>query len=192
MADVPVYTADLQAISDSLTANEKAARDVVGGLTGEQLQWRPEAGWSILQCLEHVTLANRAYSAAIKGSVSRGSGLREFKPGKSSIRPGPLARLFLKKLEPPVTQKVRAPRSIVPGSGRTSDEVLTAFEQSHREIRELIGAAHRLDLNAIKFRNPLLPLIRVRVGTGLLIMPAHERRHLWQAHQVRMAILKSN
>jgi len=34
-------------------------------------------------------------------------------------------------------------------------------------------------------KNPYLPLIRFTVGTGLLIMPAHERRHLLQAERSR-------
>jgi hypothetical protein len=68
------------------------------------------------------------------------------------------------------------------------DNVLLAFARTHDQIRNLVDEVAYLDLNRLKFRNPLLPLLRVRVGTALLIMAAHERRHLWQAQRVREGV----
>ncbi len=41
-----------------------------------------------------------------------------------------------------------------------------------------------MDLNRIRFKNPFVHLLSFTVGTGLLIILAHDRRHLWQAEQV--------
>lgn len=179
-------TPDLQSVEEALAANEKAARDVVAGLTGTQLDLQPGGRWSILQCIEHVTIANRAYTQAIAKSLNNNHRSR-----RGAITPSAGGRWFLNQLEPPVKKKVRAPAKIVPNSGKTGAEILGAFDQSHAEIRNLIPLASTRDLNAIKFRNPLFPLLRVRIGTGLLIMAAHERRHLWQAGNVKAGLLKT-
>jgi hypothetical protein len=50
-------------------------------------------------------------------------------------------------------------------------------------IREGAG----LGLNSIRFRNPFIGFLRFTVGAGLLIIAAHDRRHLWQAGQVRQS-----
>ena len=51
-------------------------------------------------------------------------------------------------------------------------------------IRETGG----LDLNRIVFPNPFFRPMPIRVGTALLMVPAHERRHIWQAKNIRKAI----
>ncbi|MEP6715939.1 MAG: DinB family protein [Terriglobia bacterium] len=177
-------TSDLQSLDEALASNERAVRQVVSGLTQAQLESQPTGGWSILQCLEHVTLSNESYTHAIGKCLHASQ-----RPRRGTIAPSAGGRWFLTQLEPPVTRRVRAPSRIAPGSGRTSGEILRAFDQSHAKIRKLIPLASTRDLNAIKFRNPLLPLLRVRAGTGFLIMAAHERRHLWQANKVRESIL---
>jgi len=179
---------DLSRIRGDLEANETAARALIEGLTEQQLNWQAQPGstWSILQCLDHLALSNRHYTAAMRGRIHR-CNQADF-PAKGPIRPTALGALFLKNLEPPVSRRLRAPKAIVPRPASDSGEVLTAFLHSHDDIRAAMDEAAGLDLNRIKFRNPLLPVLRVRVGTGLLIMAAHERRHLWQAGRVRKAL----
>jgi hypothetical protein len=68
--------------------------------------------------------------------------------------------------------------------------VSDTFRGSHNKIRTLTEEAGNPDLNRLRFRNPLFPILRVRVGAGRLIMPAHQRHHLWQAQRVREAMTK--
>jgi hypothetical protein len=51
----------------------------------------------------------------------------------------------------------------------------------------LIRDAAEIDLTRATFQNPFIPIVRMRVATGLAILPAHDRRHLWQAEQVQLA-----
>jgi hypothetical protein len=180
----PAYD-DLKRILADFTSNETAVGEVIGVLSEKQLNWQPETGrsWSILQCVSHLALSNEFYTGGIR-SVVGANGPRRRDP----VSPSAPGAIFLKKLEPPVRQKVRAPEKLVPATGLTKDSVLAAFTRSHNQIQNLVQEAAELDLNRLKFRNPLLPLLRVRVGTALLIMAAHERRHLWQAQRVREAV----
>jgi hypothetical protein len=64
-------------------------------------------------------------------------------------------------------------------------DVLAAFLRSNQAARDLVRRAAGYDVNAIRFRNPFLPLLRFTVGTGLEITAKHESRHLLQAERVR-------
>jgi len=64
-------------------------------------------------------------------------------------------------------------------------QCLDRFLRSNEQVRALAHRAASYDVNRIRFKNPYLPLIRFTVGTGLLIMPAHERRHLLQAERIK-------
>jgi hypothetical protein len=44
-----------------------------------------------------------------------------------------------------------------------------------------------LDLAAVRFPNPFVRGIRFSLATGLHVITAHQRRHLWQAWRVRRA-----
>jgi hypothetical protein len=62
--------------------------------------------------------------------------------------------------------------------------VLRAFIAAHDQTRAMVRDAQQLDLNRIRFKNPFIGVLRFTVGSGLLIIGAHNRRHLWQARQV--------
>ena len=66
--------------------------------------------------------------------------------------------------------------------------MLRIFIAAHDEARSLVQEAREMDLNRIRFKNPFVGLLRFTVGTGLLIIGAHDRRHLWQARQVSKAL----
>jgi hypothetical protein len=51
-------------------------------------------------------------------------------------------------------------------------------------VSSLIASTSGKDLNAVRFRNPLVPFVCFTVSNGLIIIAAHGRRHIWQAEQV--------
>lgn len=180
--------ADLDRIIHDLAANEAAVLKVSDGLAEDELNRQPAGGraWGILQCVEHVTMTNRVYTGAMQSVIA--SGGTAFPPRSGPLQPSLPGRLFLKRPEPPVRGKAPAPRAIRPAAHLSKAEVLGTFQRSHDAIREIVLAVRDLDLNRLRFRNPLLPALRVRFGTALLIMAAHERRHLWQARNVRTGL----
>jgi hypothetical protein len=98
-----------------------------------------------------------------------------------------MGRFFVSKLEPPVKPSFRgrAPRNIQPRSEPPLGEALESFLISQDEVRAFLRENEGLDLARVSFQNPFLPLIRFSLATGLHAIPAHERRHLWQAWRVR-------
>jgi len=181
---------DVMRILSDITVNEAVARDISAGLNEEQLNWQQVSGrsWSILQCLDHMALTNLKYTAAMQRAVDVAP--RPQRPWTGSIASSLIGRRFIKGIEPPVrVVKLKAPPTIEPPVRRTAGEVFSLLIESHEAIREVIKSSAGLNLNAVEFRNPFVPLLRPSLGTGLLLLTAHERRHLWQAENVRRAVL---
>ena len=176
---------DLEKIFDEIDASDRAADAIVDGLSDEQLHWQPENGrsWSIAQCLEHLAAMNVVYGGAVRTGIdrarARGSTRRD--PGRLGFFGGRWAR----SMEPPVKRRMPAPAPSRPGSGLPREEVLRRYHEAHVMVRGLIRDAASIDINRATFKNPFVPLIRVRVVTGLHVIAAHDRRHLWQAEQVK-------
>jgi DinB superfamily len=175
---------DLQSVVDELDRTDEEARKLVSGLTEAEVNWQPGAGagWSVAQCLDHLAQSNTVYTAALRTAV------RNVKPGTASragpIRPGWLPRLFINALEPPPRRKLKAQKKVMPAAHHNGAKVLSAFVTAHNEVRALVRESFRMDLNRIRFTNPFLRVFHFTVGTGLMVIGAHDRRHLWQAKQV--------
>jgi hypothetical protein len=168
-----------------LSANDQTAQALVAGLTEEQLNWQPATGsWSVGQCLEHLCRTNEAYLEAISAAIRD-------KPDSQveQITSGWFGRWFIRSFaEPsPNSKRASAPRKIRPVA-RVDLAVLDQFLSANKSCRELIVRMRGKDINRIRFWNPFVPGIRFTVGTGLEIVPGHERRHLQQAERVRQSV----
>jgi hypothetical protein len=175
---------DLRAILAELDRSDEEARRLVAGLSNDDLHWQPGGGtgWSVAQCLDHLGQMNSVYMAALRTAV------READPKtmaqRGPIQPGWFGRWFIRAMEPPPRRKMTSPKQGRPAERKSGEEVVSAFISAHNEVRALIDEAQGLDLNRLRFRNPFIGLLRFTVGTGMLIINAHDRRHLWQARQV--------
>jgi hypothetical protein len=178
---------DLQDLLDQVDAADRAGASLAAAVTDEQFHWQPLGGrgWSIAQCLEHLAVMNRFYGAAVRTGIddARRRHLTRTGPGRSTY----FGRRFVRSQEPPVKWKLKAPAQLGPVLARPREDVLRAYLDAHVFVRQLIADAADIDLNRATFQNPFIRVIRMRVATGLAILPAHDRRHLWQAEQVRTA-----
>jgi hypothetical protein len=176
---------DLQQILDQIDAADRAADTLVADLSDRQFQWQPDDGrsWSIAQCLEHLATINVLYADAVRGAVERAR--QNGWTRKGPLAPGPFGRFFIKSQEPPVKHRVRAPGKVRPGSSLTRVEILRRYHDAHESLRQLIREAASIDANRATYPNPFLKLLRFKVATGLHVLPAHDRRHLWQAERVK-------
>jgi hypothetical protein len=96
---------------------------------------------------------------------------------------------FVRSLEPPVkpSRKLRAPATIRPRSSPPLADSAAAFFASQNEVRDFLRAYADIDLAGVTFPNPFVRALRWSLATGLHVIPSHERRHLWQAWNVRRA-----
>jgi hypothetical protein len=174
---------EIRRLLDDLDANERRAEAVTADLGYEALNWRPDdRSWSVAQCLDHLNVANRVYLDAIRPTLE--AARRQERTRRGPVQPGWFERRFVAELEPPPKRKLKAFKKIIPAIWGERDALLAEFRRLHEEAAHLLRESADLDLG-VRFPNPFLPLVRFRVWTGFLVMPTHERRHLWQAEELR-------
>jgi len=181
--------ADIGRLLDELDAAERDAHALVAGLSEDQGTWRAEAGsWSVAECLDHLATANRVYVGAMREPAEQA--LQRGSRGQRAVRPGWVGGLFVRSLEPPAKRwsRSKAPRKIRPRAGPPLGGAFDAFRASQAEIRAFLRAYAGIDLAGVRFHNPFVRGIRFSLATGLHVITAHERRHLWQAWRVRRAM----
>jgi hypothetical protein len=177
-------TPDIEALLDQLDAATREAQELASALTDEQAMRKPPGGWSVAECIEHLALTNRDYLVAMRTAAD--SARAQGKLRRGPAKPGLFGGFFAKRIEPPARAgfRFKAPETIVPRASIRLSEALEAFAASQEEIRAFLLANADLDLARIIFRNPFISGIRFSLATGLHVMLAHERRHLWQAKRV--------
>jgi hypothetical protein len=180
--------ADIQTLEAALDAIDEDARNLVDGLTADQGIWRPAPGaWSIAHCFDHLAIANRVYLRAMEPAAAEAlaRGRRRTRPAV----PGLIGGWFVRSLDAPVKPrlKMRAPAKIVPRESPALADAVTQFFATQDQVRAFLGKYADIDLAGVHFPNPFIRGVRFSLATGLHVIAAHDRRHLWQAWNVRKA-----
>lgn len=180
---------DLAVLVTEVDANISHAQSLVVGLSREQFNWRPEPGrWSIGQCLAHLNTVNGGDLAPLRDAIQTGKARNQ--TGGGPFTYGFLSRKFVASMEPPPKRKFKAPKYYEPVPESDPAATLTEYLRISREVRGLLQLAQGLDLARVKTELAALPaplraIIKMPLGARFELLAAHDRRHLWQAEQVR-------
>lgn len=159
------------------------AEKLVEGLTDSQFNWSPAPGrWSIAECLDHLNNGWRVLDKLDrKIATATEQGLR----GEGPYRHPLLGRLYVRLMEPPPKIRARSPKAYVPKPDQPVSAVAPRFLELQEKIIERVVAADGLDLGGIRMSSPISRRFRMSLGQWFAFLAAHERRHVWQAWQVR-------
>ena len=180
---------DLAVLVTEVDANISHAQSLAAGLTRTQFNWSPEPGrWSIGQCLAHLNTVNGGDVAPLRDAIQAGKARNQ--TGEGPFRYGFFSRKFVASMEPPPTRKFKAPKYYEPVPESDPEKTLTEYCRISGEIRKLLQSAAGLDLSRVKATLPALPsplraIIKMPLGARFELLTTHDRRHLWQADQVR-------
>jgi hypothetical protein len=183
------WPVDIKALDDSLVALEREAETLIAGLTEADGGWRASEGsWSVAECLDHLATSNRVYVEAMREPAIRAR--QEGRLRRGPAKPGLLGGWFVRSLEPPpgALSKLKAPRKIRPRTAPPLADAFAAFVASQHDARALLREHADLDLAGVTFPNPFIPGVRFSLATGLHVIVAHDKRHLWQAWRVRRGV----
>lgn len=181
-----VFPIALSEVRRGLEATDAAATMLLQGLEDRSANWQPVAlqSWSIAQCVDHLTVTAAVYGEAIAEALA---GAPRVSVADPTIAPGRPSEWFVRQIEPPPKRRTKTQAKLAPVAHRAPADVLERFLAGNRDLQQLIDRVGAVELNRVRFRNPLVPLLRFTVGTGVVILLAHHRRHLWQAYRVRDA-----
>lgn len=155
--------------------------------TLDESQWirrSASGGWSPSECMKHLNLTLSEMLPLLEAGVEEARRNQWQTQGPLSI--GMVPRLLCWFLEPPYRVKVATQPAFLPGVVATKAEAMAAWDRWHQALDELILRSDGLALDRPKLVSPFDPKGKMRysVYAGLLILAAHERRHLWQASRV--------
>jgi hypothetical protein len=168
---------------DSVRQLTARANALAKRLNLTQMTWQPKdsEGWSILECLDHLAITTNVYLDAMQASVGDAR-----TGGEAAVfhTAGLPSTKFANSQEPPPRTKFPAPGKIRPRPTLHPESILPEFLKTMDRVSSLVASSGGKDLNSVRFRNPLVPLLRFTISTGFLTIAAHGRRHLWQAEAV--------
>lgn len=175
---------DLEDYRRQIEAVNKDARALLAGLSEAQVNWRPTpAHWSIAECLDHLTVTNRELMKPIEAAIedARAKGLT----GLGPFRYGIIGNMIVRSMEPPAKLKFKAPKIFKPRPDQSLEVVARDFFAMQDELLRLINEANGINLARVKVTSPVTKLIKLSLGQSFGLIITHNRRHLWQARQVR-------
>jgi len=164
------------------------AEGLVDKTTAEQFNWSPGQGrWSMAQNLDHLNVTNGLMMATFSAAVTKAKAEGRLGPGPFTY--GFLSRWFYRNIQPPVRGRFSAPKKFQPhvaaGVVAEPEKVMEEFRASHERFKQLLISADGVDLAGIKVESPVMSLFKYELGMGFWILCGHDRRHLWQARNVR-------
>jgi len=175
----------LQTIVVDTEVNSTRARELVNGLSEDQLNWKPAPGsWSIAQCLEHLIAATEGFDQYFEKAIASGREKRSV-DGAIPYRPTRLGGWLIKQLVPEATRKVPAPKIFRPDESSSIKGALERFLQQQERFVKFVKDATGIDYNKTKLRSPVTPLMRYSLADAFVLTVVHGRRHLGQAQRVR-------
>ena len=175
----------LQTIVVDTEVNSTRARELVNGLSEDQLNWKPAPGsWSIAQCLEHLIAATEGFDQYFEKAIASGREKRSV-DGAIPYRPTRLGGWLIKQLVPEATRKVPAPKIFRPAESSSIKGALERFLQQQERFVKFVKDATGIDYNKTKLRSPVTPLMRYSLADAFVLTVVHGRRHLGQAQRVR-------
>jgi len=162
---------------------QEDAQELTAPLNDAQFNWRPAANhWSISECLAHLNLVDGQDLPLLVSQIERARA--EGWSGRGPFHYGFMSRRFVAFMDAPPKFRIKAPKIYLPPPGHKKDEVVAEFLSIHGRILELLAKSNGLDLARIKVPSPAAP-VKFSLGQRFALVAAHDRRHLWQAWQVR-------
>lgn len=187
---------ELQELLRQLDAIKADGHAVCAGLSESQFNWRPGEGrWSIAECLVHLNVAVSRTLPAFDRAIAEGraKGRTAEGGGGGPFRYGWFSRWMIGSMEPPPKRRMKtfAIFAVPVGGTHALARVLPEFVAVRDQLAGRIRLADGLDLRRVRVASPVNRLLRLPLGAYLQFVIAHDRRHLWQARQVRNALSAS-
>jgi hypothetical protein len=181
---VQIPTGQLETVLDEAENVTLVAKKLVAGRSHTDLTTSLEAtSWSVAQCLDHLAHTTNVFVPAISSAVARAPRLTT----NRALRTGTLARLFVRNLEPPYRLRFKVPAPLVPRQ-HDFNSAWVAFEESQARLAKTIRSAAGLAIDQVRVESPVYARLSYNVYGALLMLTAHQRRHLWQIDQTLKAL----
>ncbi len=183
-------TPNLEDLLRQLEAIKTDGHAVCAGLTESQFNWRPgPTRWSMAECLVHLNASVAHTLPAFDRAIEQGRAQGRTAEGRQPFRYGWFAKWMVRSMEPPPKWRMKTFPifDVPPARTHSLAQVLPEFLAVRDQLAERVRRSDGLDLKRVRVVSPVNRLLRMPLGAYLQFVVAHDRRHLWQAKQVRTA-----
>ncbi|GAB3013736.1 DinB family protein [Spirosoma pulveris] len=156
-------------------------------LTDEQLRWKPAPDkWSIVECLQHLNLAERFYIRNIQHKVEK-LGFIQSVPDDQRLESDLVGKALLYIVDPQGKLKFPAPGMIRPrpAADLQPADVMGQFLDLQTLLHSMLHKAVYMDWNREKLMTIFGNWLKINLGDALRMLVAHTERHLNQAMRVK-------
>ena len=182
---------ELERIRHEISAITSEFNQLCAGLTEAQLAWRQDPSrWSIAENLVHLKVTADVFLPSLDQAMADARRRHLYADGPFSL--GTMGRFYVWYVKPPVRIRLRAPKPLKPLLEGPATEALPQFLHSQELILQRVESANGLDLQGARWSNPLATFIRMNLLTIFSVCCGHERRHLWQAQNVRRELMHAS
>jgi len=140
--------------------------------------------WSILQCVEHLSLANQVYVKNIANCLA--SSQEELKDYE--FQSHWKGDLFTKRIAPRSNQEIKGKmktfKSMEPSEVLDPQETLDKFNRVHEKLLSQLRSAKAYNMNTVKVPTALGSMVKLRLGDAFRFLIAHSQRHLVQIKRI--------
>ena len=181
-----VLQPQLTHIKQDLLAARESAHGVAAGLSDEEWRQRPAArNWSVAECLMHLNLTSERFVPVIDEAIRalRARGLL----GTTVLRRDLVGWMLSVAMEPPVRLRMKTPAAFAAASIDPLPDVVERFDYLQGELIERLDRGAGLAWDRQRVESPFSQRVKYSLYSAYCVIAAHQRRHLWQARQVRSA-----
>jgi hypothetical protein len=184
LAGLSLRVPELREYSGQFESIKADVADLTAGLDKAQFNWRPSTGrWSVAECIVHLNATAELIIPPLSRKIERARERKMFSEGP--FRRTLFSQFFLSFVEPPYRMKIPGPRNLLPAQEAQPLYIVQEFIALQDRIITAMSEAQGLDLGGMKMNSPFNRPVRLTLAEWFLFLAVHERRHLWQARNVR-------
>ena len=175
---ISAIVADLRKVSDETL-------ETFGGLSTEQLNWKPSAnGWSVGQCFEHLIKTNLEFYPEFE-KLAAGTRKNSFWENWSPLT-GWGGRFLINAVSVD-SKKAKAPsKRIVPPSDIEPD-IIERFASNIETVSQKVEACANANRQTTVVTSPFFAIFTYSLDDAFTVLVEHTRRHFRQAKRVTEA-----
>ena len=178
---------ELKDLVNQFERSKQELKELVNGLTEEQVNKKPsKGGWSIGECVDHLIVTGKDYTNQIERGLKKAQ--QKNLMLKSGYKFSWLGRSFIKNIEPPVKRRFKVPARWMPDSKLTMKILIEEYYSLQDRYIDLLNDSKAFDILKVKLPSPATSLLRFSIYEMFAVNAAHQRRHLWQAANVKKEI----
>lgn len=168
-------------ISDTQAVKKEAKR--FSSLDKAELLSKPSPEkWCVLECIEHLNIADAHYIAQFDKKLPNAS-----QSEQDEFKPGWMGNYFVKMIKPKEDGTIPSPmktlRKFIPEINVQHD-TLSKFIEDQDYLIETLEKSKSLDLNKIKITSAIGSIVTFKLGDAFRFLIGHNQRHIIQAQEV--------